>query len=129
MSGGMVNYVFQASRGTLKLTKGKRIWHGEESEEIPGIRIDHQDHLYSTDDPEIIAALDKHPGYGVTFMRLENSEDFDTILRNSRETVRFSRGPATTMAERLGAPKSVPPDSTPISERLGKGKAGKDKED
>jgi hypothetical protein len=123
----LVTYVFQSARGTLKLTANRRVYHGEESDYIQGIRLEYQDHLYTTEDEEIIGLLDKHPSYGVTFQRLQSSEEFDTILKNAKETPRFSRGPATTMAERLGAPKPVPPDMAPIRETLGRPKQkGKD---
>lgn len=112
---GYVAYVHKFRNSALTVV-GPRRTYSRAGHEIydEGYTARFYGHLFTTDDPKIIDAMDNHVKYGVTFQRVKSGADYDLIRRHGRNPVQMMRGPATTMAERLGAPKTLPPDATKI---------------
>jgi len=112
---GYVAYMCKFKNHAITIIPPKRGWHGPHETYDEGFTATFRGYLFTTDDPTIIKAMDHHVKYGATFQRIASGEDYDKIRAFGKSPVRFMRGPATTMAEKLGAPKPVPPDMTKIS--------------
>jgi hypothetical protein len=113
---GYVAYVHKMKNGAVVVFPGKRTFHGPHEVYDPGFTAEFRGHLFTTNDPKIIEAMDGHSRYGVTFQRVKTPHDYELILKYGQAPVHMHRGPATTMAEKLGAARPVGPDFTRISE-------------
>ncbi|HUT57543.1 MAG TPA: hypothetical protein VNA25_06795 [Phycisphaerae bacterium] len=113
---GYVAYVCKFRNHAITIIAPKREYHGPHETYDEGFTAHFQGFLFTTDEPKIIKAMDAHRKYGVTFQRIAAGTDYEQVKQFGRSPVRFSRGPATTLAEKLGAPKPVPPDTTKISD-------------
>lgn len=115
MEGGYVAYVHRHRNAALQVIGPKRSFPGGNEVYDEGVTVYFKDRIAVVNDPKIIKALDGHHKYGVTFARVENARQLEQLKRHAAAQVRFARGPATTASEKLGAPKPVGPDMTPIS--------------
>ena len=113
---GHVAYVHKFRNAAIQVKAPKRTWRGPNEVYDPGFTAQFIGFLFTTDDPEMIDAMDHHVKYGLSFQRVATAADYDLIRKHGQPPIRFSRGPATTLAERLGAPKFAAPDDTPIEE-------------
>lgn len=95
-------------------------------------------HVYTTNDPEIVKALNEHPQYGKNFKRIENAVEYKKVLSHASERdTRYVRGAATTVDPRHTPVVTDPVDSvisdegpfkntpTPISKKPAKRTAKK----
>lgn len=111
---GYVAYVHKYRRAAIGVIQPTRAFHGPHETYDPGFTAQFKGHLFVTNDPKIIKAMDNHHRYGATFQRVKSGRDYELIKQYGSSPVRMMRGPATTMAEKLGAPKPLPPDVTRI---------------
>lgn len=92
-----------------------------------------QKHIYTTDDPEIVKALNEHPQNGKNFKRIESPEEYRKVrFHASERDTRYIRGAATTVDPRHTPIVTDPIDTvatdegpfvntpTPISKRSAK---------
>lgn len=117
LEAGYVAYMSKHRNYAIQVIGGKRDYRGPHMIYNEGYTAVFRGHLFTTNDKAIIKAMDEHVKCGRSYQRITTPEQYALIKAYGKsQPVRFNRGPATTMAEKLGAPKTVPIDTKAIKE-------------